>query len=351
MSTENQNPPEGGPENPPPESAEQNQQQQNPQPEQAPAAEEPAKDQEQNEPQKESAEQPAEEGEAPEQKEPEKEEAAGDNVERKKTVRFTKRNQSIKEEPKHEEPQEDGQDNIAENEAEEMEEEEENEDAGNSSERKENDYNSKELEDFITICNFVVKPLEQKDVINRSLTNFQNNIKNSIDQIDKNFTLQKIDLPNQPDEVIAKDNQLVKVLDGVVKTWTDSIQNAQTNLTNYPKNITNAMMEIDNRKRAVSNWSILAQQLKGDNIERIVRILKLSDEPQKGKTFETKIAEFENTFEDANDYLKFLQTLERSIKDLASDDLAVIEHSIPGIFHNLKIIWIMFKPRMSKRCP
>ena len=343
MSTENQNPPEGGPENPPPESAEQNQQQQNPQPEQAPAAEEPAKDQEQNEPQKESAEQPEAEGEAPEQKEPEKEEAAGDNVERKKTVRFTKRNQSIKEEPKHEEPQEDGQDNIAENEAEEMEEEEENEDAGNSSERKENDYNSKELEDFITICNFVVKPLEQKDVINRSLTNFQNNIKNSIDQIDKNFTLQKIDLPNQPDEVIAKDNQLVKVLDGVVKTWTDSIQNAQTNLTNYPKNITNAMMEIDNRKRAVSNWSILAQQLKGDNIERIVRILKLSDEPQKGKTFETKIAEFENTFEDANDYLKFLQTLERSIKDLASDDLAVIEHSIPGIFHNLKIIWMISK--------
>ena len=46
---------------------------------------------------------------------------------------------------------------------------------------------------------------------------------------------------------------------------------------------------------------------------------------------EDSISEFEKTFEDANDYLKFLQTLERSIKDLSSDDLAVIEHSIPGI--------------------
>ena len=38
-----------------------------------------------------------------------------------------------------------------------------------------------------------------------------------------------------------------------------------------------------------------------------------------------------------------MQTLERSIKDLSSDDLAVIEHSIPGIFHNLKIIWMISK--------
>ena len=103
------------------------------------------------------------------------------------------------------------------------------------------------------------------------------------------------------------------------------------------------MMEIDNRKRAVSNWSILAQQLKSDNIKRIVNILMVSDESQKGKTFQTKITEFEKTFEDANDYLKFLQTLERSIKDLSSDDLATIEHSIAGIFHNLKIIWMISK--------
>ena len=79
------------------------------------------------------------------------------------------------------------------------------------------------------------------------------------------------------------------------------------------------------------------------NTQRIVDILKLSEESQKGNTFETKISEFEKTFEDANDYLKFLQTLERSIKDLSSDDLAVIEHSIPGIFHNLKIIWMISK--------
>ena len=43
------------------------------------------------------------------------------------------------------------------------------------------------------------------------------------------------------------------------------------------ENITSAMMEIDNRKRAVSNWSILAQQLKSENTQRIVDILKLSD--------------------------------------------------------------------------
>ena len=257
----------------------------------------------------------------------------------KKVNHFTRRaHQEVSDNPEGE-----GAESPAnENEEEEDEEGEDGEEMGNSSDRKD-DYNSKELEDFLAICDLVVKPLEQKDIITRSLNNFQNNIKNSLDQIDKNFTLQRIDLPNQPNKDIAKDSQSVRALEEVVKKYTESITIAQDQLINYPKNITSAMMEIDNRKRAVSNWSILAQQLKSENTQRIVDILKLSEESQKGNTFETKISEFEKTFEDANDYLKFLQTLERSIKDLSSDDLAVIEHSIPGIFHNLKIIWMISK--------
>ena len=220
-----------------------------------------------------------------------------------------------------------------------QEEGEEDDDEG----EKKGNYNSKELEDFLSICSNILLPLEKKEVIKRSLTSFNNNIKNSLDQIVKNFTLQKIELPNESDEMIAKESNIVHALEKLVKNWTDSITKAQDQLTNYPKNITSAMMEIDNRKRAVSNWSILAQQLKSDNIKRIVNILMVSDESQKGKTFQTKITEFEKTFEDANDYLKFLQTLERSIKDLSSDDLATIEHSIAGIFHNLKIIWMISK--------
>ena len=105
-------------------------------------------------------------------------------------------------------------------EEEEDEEGEEGEDIGNSSDRKDN-YNSKELEDFLAICDHVVKPLEQKDLITRSLNNFQNNIKNSLDQIDKNFTLQRIDLPNQPNKDIAKDSQSVRALEEVVKKYTE----------------------------------------------------------------------------------------------------------------------------------
>ena len=213
----------------------------------------------------------------------------------------------------------------------------------NEDEEEKDKYESKDLQNFVMIINNIINPLEKKDIIKRSLQNFQNNIKNSLDQIEKNFTIQRIDLPNESDELIAKDSGLIHVLENIVKKWTDQITKVQEELTNYPKDITSAMQEIDNRKRAVSNWSILAQQLKSDNIKRIINILILSDENLKGKTFQTKINEFEKTFEDANDYLKFLQTLERSIKDLSSDDLATIEHSIAGIFHNLKIIWMISK--------
>ena len=130
---------------------------------------------------------------------------------------------------------------------------------------------SKELEDFSIILDKVVTPLEKKDLLKRNNVNFENNIKNSLDQMAKNFTLQRIELPNEPDEVIAKDTIKVHKLEKVVEKWTDSISKAHELLTNYPKNITSAMMEIDNRKRAVANWSILAQQLKSDNIKRIVK--------------------------------------------------------------------------------
>ena len=355
MSNEEEKKDPGGEENPPP-------QQENP--------EQPPENPPQNAPEQESAQPPNEateqnpqpspqegENQDPAQKNPEEQkpeekaenpEASGQNqpeVKEKENAEESKQTNLLKRDnQENTENEGDGEDMDSpegENEGEEYEDGEEGEEV-NSEEKKE-EYNSKELEDFLAICDHVVKPLEQKDIINRSLTNFQNNIKNSLDQIDKNFTLQRIDLPNIPNKEIAKEPQSVRALEEVVKKYTESINIAQDQLINYPKNITSAMMEIDNRKRAVSNWSILAQQLKSENTQRIVDILKLSEESQKGNTFETKISEFEKTFEDANDYLKFLQTLERSIKDLSSDDLAVIEHSIPGIFHNLKIIWMISK--------
>ncbi len=56
---------------------------------------------------------------------------------------------------------------------------------------KKGNYNSKELEDFLQICSNILLPLEKKEVIKRSLTSFNNNIKNSLEQIVKNFTLKK----------------------------------------------------------------------------------------------------------------------------------------------------------------
>lgn len=198
--------------------------------------------------------------------------------------------------------------------------------------KKESNYNSKELKDFLVICNYVVHPLEEKDIIQRSLENFQTNIKNSLDQIDKNYDLDKIDLPSNPDEdlELAKNTNRMKEFEEIVKKWTQSINQAQSELQNTKRDetqVTTALMEIETRKRAVSNWSILAQQLKSENITRLIKILKESEDSQKGKNFESKISEFEKTFEDANDYLKFLQSLERSIKDLSLGDLATIEHS------------------------
>ena len=89
-------------------------------------------------------------------------------------------------------------------------------------------YSSKGLEEAFIILDKVMYPLESKDLLKRNYINFQNNIKNSLDQIAKNFTLQRIELPNEPDEVIAKDSIKVHRLEKVVEKWTDSISKNHT---------------------------------------------------------------------------------------------------------------------------
>jgi hypothetical protein len=51
----------------------------------------------------------------------------------------------------------------------------------------------------------------------------------------KHFTLEKIELRNESDEMTAKESGIVHALEKLVKNWTDSITKAQDQLTNYPK--------------------------------------------------------------------------------------------------------------------
>lgn len=225
----------------------------------------------------------------------------------------------------------------------------------NDSEENDSNHNtsSKMLEDLRFILNNVLLKIEEKNnSLCKQIEKFEANIKYSLEQVDNKVSLSSIELPKDvSDEVLARDPIIIKKLDKIVDDWTSNIDKAMQTLTAPRQNIKTASMEIDNRRRVVSNLSILAQQLKSDTIDRILNIISMSEDTNnlKKQQFSNKVKQFESQYEDASDYLKFLVTLERSIKDLSSDDMVTIEHSISGIFHNLKIIYLISKHKDSTK--
>ena len=141
---------------------------------------------------------------------------------------------------------------------------------------------SKPLDDLRYIINHIMIPLERKENFKKNLENFEANIKYSLNQVDNKVSLNSIDLPrDMSDEMIAKDSLLIKRLDKLVDEWSANIEKAINSLNSSRTEIKSASMEIENRRRIVSNLSILAQQLKSDNIRRIMNIIYNSEESQK----------------------------------------------------------------------
>lgn len=141
---------------------------------------------------------------------------------------------------------------------------------------------SKPLDDLRYIINNVLIPLERKDNFKKHLEKFEANIKYSLEQVDNKVSLNSIELPrDMSDEVIAKDPHLIKRLDKIVEDWSANIDKAVNSLTTTRTDIKSASMEIDNRRRIVSNLSILSQQLKSENIRRIMNIIYSSEESTK----------------------------------------------------------------------
>lgn len=213
----------------------------------------------------------------------------------------------------------------------------------------------KSLDDLRFILTNVLKRYEESSSnfsLAKQIEKYETNIKYSLEQVDNKVSLSIIEFQKDvPDEILAKDPIYMKNLDKIVDDWTNNIDKAIQSMTAPRQNIKTASMEIDSKRRIVSNLSILAQQLKSDSIDRILNIISLSEDATniKKTQFSLKVKQFESLYEDATDYLKFLVTLERSIKDLSSDDLLNIEHCIGGIFHNLKIIYLISKHKDSSK--
>jgi dynein heavy chain, axonemal len=67
----------------------------------------------------------------------------------------------------------------------------------------------------------------------------------------------------------------------------------------------------------------------------------LTDSPSTIIEFDTQMKELTKLYGEAKDNVKFLQTLERQFKNLATEGLKGLEETLPSLMNGLRLVWII----------
>ena len=150
------------------------------------------------------------------------------------------------------------------------------------------------------------------------------------------------DVPLAADPVeIAKDAHTVSTLEAAMEDWgrlisgTVDEQLKKAPLGNGP------LAEIDFWKERNSGLNSLYEQLKLPSVQKILAVLKHSNVPSYSN-FEYRRSELSKYFLEAKDNVKFLNTLERHLKNLThGSNFTIVLETIPGLMNSLRMVWVI----------
>jgi dynein heavy chain len=149
------------------------------------------------------------------------------------------------------------------------------------------------------------------------------------------------DPPGTTEENYLTNVELVNRYETAMDKWTNTIKETINKEKNREESRT-AIAEIELWRTRAASYSTLYQQLSLPSISTIVqRLEKYYSDPSNSLTeFNREYKELSKLNSEAKDNVKFLTTLERQFKDLASDEgLFIVEETIPSLMNGLRMVW------------
>lgn len=149
-----------------------------------------------------------------------------------------------------------------------------------------------------------------------------------------------VSLAEDPAE-IAEDADVVSCLEAAMEDWGKLISaTVDEQLKKKPQG-NSPIAEIDFWKERNSGLNSLYEQLKLPTIQKILAVLKHSG-VQSYSNFEYRRSELGKYFLEAKDNVKFLNTLERHLKNLAhGSNFTIVLETIPGLMNSLRMVWVI----------
>ena len=137
----------------------------------------------------------------------------------------------------------------------------------------------------------------------------------------------------------AQDESVKAVLVDAVESWTRVIAQVTGVVADKDKG-TRPLHEVEFWRSRNTTLSTMYEQLNNARVRPILDALELAREPAR-ELFRVQFGELSKAYVQARDNVKFLNTLERHFKALASGSFSVMLDTLPSLMNGLRMVWVI----------
>jgi dynein heavy chain len=186
-------------------------------------------------------------------------------------------------------------------------------------------------------------PAPIQDEILASAVKFSGHVHQTVMQVygNVNIRVPPVDLDDM--DAIQNKPEVIGTLEAAVDDWCKIIdniiqeENSRQYETKYP------MAEIDFWRDRSSKVSTVCEQLQLQAVRRVIEVLEVHDTPVIAgpEGYQEKFTRLQQMHVVAKDNVKFLTTLERHFKNLASGSMLTIVETLPSLLNAIRMVWII----------
>jgi len=139
-------------------------------------------------------------------------------------------------------------------------------------------------------------------------------------------------------------SEFMAKLEEIMESWTEKIATTLKKEEAKKAEPNSSLAEIEYWRARNAVISTLYQQISNPMISQVKKLLMvyLQDNQTVVNEFEHQMKELTRVYGEAKDNVKFLTTLERQFKNLATTDgLTTIEETLPSLMNGLRLVWII----------
>eukprot|EP01116_Phalansterium_solitarium_P024846 TRINITY_DN921_c0_g1_i7.p1 TRINITY_DN921_c0_g1~~TRINITY_DN921_c0_g1_i7.p1 ORF type:complete len:1316 (+),score=676.84 TRINITY_DN921_c0_g1_i7:209-4156(+) len=182
-----------------------------------------------------------------------------------------------------------------------------------------------------------------------NLQKFAAQISHTIQQVSGE---RKLNIPNikfVDPRAAARDDEIVSQIESAVDEWTQLVQSQVEREAKRTPRGNGPLAEIELWRDKHATFNTLYEQLNSASVGRLLDVLEALDS-QMLLNFKLVLAELTKQYNEAKDNVKFLTTLERHFKNLATGSFSTINDTLPSMMNAIRMVWIISRYYNRDEC-